>query len=103
MSLDEVIENALRSSIWKVAPVDAQPSITLTRWSIRHTNDGDYFVGFHNGAGRVSTKVVTFDDETKKGVTESGRVYQLSGEPGISGDAEHTWGMYKQINGLTEL
>lgn len=103
MTHEEIMTQAVVGSVWKVAPVTAEPSVHLTQWSIRHTNDGDYFVGIHNYAGRVSTKVVTFDQETQKGVTTSGRVYQLSGPPGKSGDAEYTWERYKQINDLTEV
>lgn len=103
MTLEDAINHALISSVWKVDSVTDQPEITLTRWSIRHASDGDHFVGTTHGAGRVSTPVVSFDATTKKGKTHSGRVYELVGEPGHSGDAEHTWAMYKSINKITEL
>ena len=103
MSLEEIMAQAIASSVWKVAPVSQAPSITLTNWSIRHATDGDHFVGTADYYGRVSTPIVTFDEATKKGITTSGRIYQLVGEPGHSGDAEHTWGMYKDINQITEL
>lgn len=103
MTLEEIMAEAIKSSVWKVAPVEGEPQIHLTDWSIKHTNDGDYFVGTHNYAGRVSTRIVTFDEEAQKGVTTSGRVYQLYGAPGYSSDGEYTWGVYKRINSLTEV
>lgn len=91
-------------SVWKVAKIDREPQITLTDWAIKKTNDGNYFVGTReDGTGRVSTQIITFDEEAKKGVTKSGRVYELIGEPGYSSNGEYVWGCYKEINELTEL
>lgn len=93
------------AGVWKVAPITQEPSIQLDNWEIKHMKEGDFFMGrnIQEGTGRVSTKVVMFDSETKKGVTASGRIYQLVGEPGYSSDAEYVWNYYKRINGLTEL
>jgi hypothetical protein len=88
---------------WIAASVKDQPDIELADWSIKGTNKGEYFVGRDiREAGRVSTRIVEFDEENKVGKTASGRVYKLVGNPGYSGDGEYVWRIYKQANGLTE-
>ncbi len=87
-------------SIWLTRPVDIEPSITLTHWQIIETVEGKpsrHFVGY-NGAGRegrVSSPIVTFDPATLRGITHTGRVYQLQGSSGINGDAEYVLGHWK--------
>src|SRR5258708_7387933 len=90
--------------LWKVAPVVDKPSIRLKYWVIKKTEEGEFFVGDEiGGRGRVSTRIVEFDDERKVGRTASGRVYELVGFSDYSSDGEYVWSHYKQINNLTEL
>lgn len=82
-------------SIYTGAPVDDEPTITLGAWSIRETNTGSrHFVGFNLASldGRVSTPIVSFDPDTRTGVTASGRRYVLVGPAGFDRDAEYVWG-----------
>lgn len=100
----EYLSSIYSASVWKVASVLENPEISLTNWTIKKMVEGEYFVGEQRwGSGRVSTAIQTFDPETKKGVTASGRVYQLVGDEGYSRDGDYIWGYYKKLNQLTEL
>jgi hypothetical protein len=93
-------------SVWNVAKIEDQPSVSLWNWTIKHTDKGDYFVGTEGvGSGRVSTRIVEFDPDKRVGRTASGRIYQLLGDEGegYSSNGEYVWGHYKQVNNLTEL
>lgn len=91
--------------IWPIASVSECPGITLRQWQIfevqfpQKPNRTRHFVGYsvHDHAGQVSSAIQKFDPETMRGVTESGRIYQLLGLPGWNADAEHTWRRWKSI------
>jgi hypothetical protein len=81
-------------STWLTQPVTDQPNITLVRWRIFQTEREElHFVGFysHGYEGRVSSAIQSFDALTRRGVTKSGRVYELSGPPGFDQDALYVW------------
>lgn len=81
-------------SIWNVLPVAEQPGVTLVRWRILATERGKrYFVGHcrENHEGRVSSAIQSIDPTTRRGVTQSGRVYELVGPPGLDLDALYVW------------
>ena len=46
---------------------------------------------------------MTFDAATGCGMTQSGRVYQLQGSSGISGDGAYTWNRWKSINSAADV
>jgi hypothetical protein len=93
----------IKGGIWGTAPVNEEPEIRLSSWSIRELSDGDrHFVGYGDGEGRVSSKIITYDHETKRGVTRSGRVYELVGNPGVNNDAEYVWACWCVINEIHE-
>ena len=100
----EVVE-VYGGGVWSAAPVSEEPSIRLSNWQIKKTTTGNHFCGYSIGGreGRASTRIVTFDPETKKGITESGRVYQLVGEEGYDSNAEYVWSHFKAVNKLEEL
>ena len=55
------------------------------RWQIVETNIGErHFLGYEPrfDSARLSTPIVRFDPQRQCGVTQSGRVYHLVGEPG---------------------
>lgn len=63
--------------------------VILTDWNIVQIqasdgNFGELFIGYsiHDGLGRVSTRIESFDEKTKTGQTHSGSNYELKGEPG---------------------
>lgn len=88
--------------VWMTIPVKEQPSLTLERWSvIQMPERGRHFVGWclENSEGRVSSPIVKFDRKTLRGVTSTGRVYQLQGAPGLDGDAEYVRNRWLAICG----
>lgn len=88
-------------SIWKTTPIDQTPEIRLSSWSVFELPNGDrHFVGYNETEheGRVSSMIMTFDPGTMKGVTRSGRVYQLVGPPGYSTDGTYVWYRWCNIN-----
>lgn len=97
--------------LWKTTPVSEQPSLTLRDWAIFEVEDADgpakasrHFAGYvnENGEGRASSEIVTFDKISRRGVTASGRVYELVGEPGLTGDAQYVWDGWKRINQIVK-
>ena len=93
-------------SIWKVAPITQEPDIELTQWQIMELPNGDrHFVGYNarGWEGRVSSKVVTFDNDSVIGITESNRNYKLAGKPGFNRDASYVWNQWRRINGVEEF
>lgn len=94
--------NDFTGGVWATRPVSEVPSITLAYWAVFELSDGDrHFAGCNiteGGTGRASSKIVTFDKETMRGVTASGRVYELRGEPGLEGDGSYVWSRWCAIN-----
>lgn len=90
-------------NIWKATPIDQTPEITLSSWKVYELPNGDrHFVGYNETEreGRVSSRIESFDSATLKGVTQSGRVYQLIGDSGRDGDADYVWSAWKKINSV---
>lgn len=87
--------------VWTTIPVAHQPTLTLERWSIFELPDGDrHLVGWavENREGRVSSEIEQFDVKKMCGVTSTGRVYRLKGNPGRNSDAEYTWNQWRRYN-----
>lgn len=59
------------TSLWNSAPIAEEPQVQLTEWDIKQDAAGNrYFVGTEVGAmGRVSTAIVEFDAERRRGRT----------------------------------
>lgn len=94
-------EISISGGVWAVAPIDEEPEISLLEWSVYEVEDGDrHFVGWNmeRREGRVSSKIISFDQEKMVGITSSGRVYALIGKRGFNSDAEYTWNRWKKIN-----
>lgn len=96
----------ISGGIWKTSSIEQTPEIVLSRWTIRELPNGDrHFVGWNSteGEGRVSSKIVEWDDTTLRGKTQSGRVYQLrEDDMAINMDAEYVWGRWCSINSVTD-
>lgn len=92
--------------IWQSAPVAIDPQLTLTSWQILETDSGTrHFIGadVRDGTGRVSSAISQFDAAACKGVTESGRVYQLRGPSAHCEDAHYVWQRWCKWNGVVEF
>lgn len=95
-------------SVWKTAPVEEEPVITLGSWWVFAAPSPDgketdhHFAGYNlgEGSGRISSKIVSFDIETRTGITRSGRKYQLVGSPGYNSDARYVFARWLRINNL---
>lgn len=117
MSNDKILKQQLGAiisdlekhpNIWGAAPVKAEPQKWLEAWQvfkIVKTNGfedrfGLHFVGRNcievNGA--VSSKIESFDPVTMRGITSSGRIYQLVGQPGSCDDAQYVFGNWCRFN-----
>lgn len=102
--IDAVAAMDIMPNVWRAAPISEQPEVVLDRWQIKKMKEGSFFCGTtRDGNGRVSTDIKTFDEESKKGITASGRCYQLIGPEGSSSNAEYVWDIYKRVNRLTEI
>jgi ATP-dependent Lon protease len=96
--------------IFAVAPVHEEPEETIMRWSIRevlfdaHNDKSHHLVGYisRQGKGRVTSAIQSFDRDTMRIKTRSGRVYQLDGPPGFDPDAEYVWAQWKALNHVRE-
>lgn len=96
-------------SIWKIASIHEEPTVVLHDWCVYEV-DGVYesssrhFVGTKTGdwSGRVSSRIEMFDAAALRGVTASGRVYQLKGPRGYSSDGDYVWSAYCRINGARD-
>jgi hypothetical protein len=92
--------------IWSVACVDAEPELCISDWQILETQNGSrHFVGsdIRDYSGRVSTAIRKFDPSALRGVTSSGRVYQLVGQRGVSSNGRYIWERWCSVNGITSF
>ena len=98
----EMLEEAIAKSTWNTAPVEDEPEVSLVRWQVFEIDGKRRFLGYNerNYEGRVSSTIITFDEKSKKGITKSGRVYQLIGDAGWDPDADWVLGRWLPINGF---
>lgn len=90
-------------TLWNIGPVSLEPEVSITRWRVFEVDGGaKHFVGAdeRNFSGRVSSEIVAFDCEARRGRTVSGRVYQLIGSPGRTDDADYVWRNWCIVNGV---
>ncbi len=106
VDLATLAETLEATSIWKVASVDVEPETGLTQWRVyRVGKDEDtttHFVGYAGYEGRVCSAVQTYNPMNRRGITKSGRVYELVGHSGFNGDAMYVWNRWLRINGNPE-
>lgn len=96
---------------WELDSITAPPTRTLERWRVMEIPfDGPgkawtcHFVGFklEGCVGQVSTPVHKFDPITRRGLTRSGRIYELRGDSGFNGDASAIWAGFKHANQIED-
>jgi len=93
-------------TIWKVKPIDQAPEIELEQWQILEVTSPywvgatRHFVGYNTAdrEGRVSSAIAQFDKTKMQGITHSGRVYKLLGQPTWNKDAEYVWCSWCSVN-----
>lgn len=102
-------ENQIGGGVWACAPVSERPEIVMTDWHVFEVCTPlprtRHFAGQNitEGEGRVSSPILEFDAATRRGVTRSGRVYELRGSPGFTADGSYTWNRWKAIHGALEV
>lgn len=102
---------SIEGGIWECAPVSESPELELRAWHVFEVQLPDrpertrHFTGYNatDREGRASSAIVTFDAATRRGVTQSGRVYELRGGSGFNLDGEYVWNRWKAINGVTDV
>lgn len=109
MSWNNIIpfDAIIEGGVWKPSSVEETPGIELSRWivyevpSLKEGMPKDHhFCGWNvtEGEGRVSSKIVEWNRETRTGTTRSGRRYKLVGESALNMDAAYVWDKWKRIN-----
>ena len=112
LKLEEMSEESqlvfrnIKGGLWATKTVDDQPDIELIKWMVFTVPSPSgkgvdhHFNGYcpQNYEGRVSSKIVEFDMETKVGKTRSGRTYQIQGQPGYDGDAHYVYRNWLAVN-----
>ena len=92
--------------IWRTIPVTDQPELELVRWRIIELPDQSrHFSGYctQNAEGRMSSRILEFDPDSLKGVTQSGRIYQLVGDPGFDPDAQYVLSVWCHTFGVSDV
>lgn len=101
--LDDLARELIQNSVWAAAPVDVEPEVRLSSWRVYAVRGQRHFVGYNLilREGRVSSAIQFFDPKTRRGVTRSGRVYELVGSSGWDPDADWVFGVWLQAQGLS--
>lgn len=96
-------------TVWQMQTIDTEPHVVLTDWAVMQValqgHGGDvvsrHFVGVRAGKpprAQVSSPVVVFDPQRARGVTESGKIYQLNGFSPVPSSVLATWSRWKDIH-----
>ena len=91
--------------IWTPPTSAEQPDLTLLGWAVflvlvpEIGTPTAHAVGYNlrDGEGRVSSPIVKVDDQRRCVVTSTGRVYRLSGQPGLGSDASYVWARWLRM------
>ena len=89
--------------------VEVEPVTRLERWRVLRVR-GDFngkgstvhFNGWAEYEGRVSSPILSWDQNAMRGVSRSGRIYQLVGRPGTDLDADYVLGRWLKYSGNPE-
>ncbi len=77
--------------MWRAAPLPESQALPLEFWAVTGLPNGDrHFAGYSaiEWHGCTSSKITRYDPTTRRGVTSSGRVYELVGPPGLDGSGD---------------
>jgi hypothetical protein len=98
-------------SIWRIDPITVEPHSKLENWRVilvkgnfDDKEDSTHFVGTVRLYGRVSSPIQSFDPKTRRGVSRSGRIYELIGKSGyLEDNAEYVLDNWLRVNGYPEI
>ena len=97
-------------ALWTFGTVESEPHVRLMDWRVMEATYADnaepctrHFVGSdpYDGTGRVSSAIASFDIQKRRGITRSGRVYELLGRSRGDSNAEYVWKSFCNINGIS--
>lgn len=97
--------------VWNIDSIEDRPDVTLRDWAAfevpLHGPDQPWtrhLAGWscEDSQGQVCSAVQHFYPVTGTCITESGRVYRLTGRPGLNADAQYVWNRWKRIASVTE-
>ena len=94
--------------LWTFGTVESELHVRLMDWRVMEATYADsaepctqHFVGCDSyGSGRVSSAIASLDIARRRGVTKSGRVYELIGRWGGHSNADYVWRSFCEINGI---
>lgn len=98
-------------SIWPIHSVEDRPNVTLSDWAAFEVPlNGPtqpwtrHLAGWsrEDQHGQVCSAIQRFDPATGQCVTSSGRVYRITGMPGMNADAQYIWNRWKHIAGVEQ-
>jgi hypothetical protein len=92
-------------TVWKPKSAAAEPMEVMTKWLVYEVEGlgiiTRHVVGNTGYEGRVSSKIVTFDEETNTATTASGRKYVLNPiAAGYDPDANYVWNIWKNHSSI---
>ena len=88
---------------------ESETKVQMSMWSVRKVSSPlleettQHLVGVVDGLGRVCSPIQEFDCETMTVTTQSGKLYELVGEPGLDMDAAYVFANWCRMNGVTEV
>lgn len=106
-----IVENRFTGSVWQAAPVSEKPFVVLVDWHVfevqlpGRAERTRHFAGTKalDGHGKASTAIIAFDPVAGRGVTESGRVYQLEGSAGVEVNVACAWDAFVRVNRAADI
>ena len=98
-------------SNWAIVSIELTPSVVLESWHVFEVQPPGrpsrtrHFAGCTGWqrTGRVSNAIREIDPDAHRGLTEHGRVYQLTRRSGFTPEGEYTWRRWCQINQVTDI
>ncbi|MFM0515859.1 MULTISPECIES: hypothetical protein [Caballeronia] len=96
---------------WPTTPATIEPRIFLEQWFVFETEPARgerHLLGMKQDAGyaRISSPIKNFDRSTMRGVTSTGRCYQLVGPPGWTSDMSYlllSWCEKHRVTQMTNV
>lgn len=105
------LRRAITGGVWAIASVSDEPEVVLSDWHIfevqlpSNSTRTRHFAGCtgRHRSGQVSSAIQEFDPKALRGVTASGRVYQLTRHRGFTLDGEYTWNRWCGISAAADI
>ena len=85
---------------------EGETRVVMKRWSVVDVSSSltsettSHLVGVVDGIGRVSSPIQWFYHDRMEAVTQSGKIYELHGEPGSNVDADWTFESWCRMHGI---